>query len=213
MVLSFPLSKDCGVKFDRATKKRRRFEEFGNEDLNITGSTASHCTTCTCCRPSKRPKMKSMDVKEQRAVFRNVRWALDEDGQSSPTKVCKDACEDDDQPARSRQKTLLQLFDFESVPWKAPASSDYVKFGLELIGAPPQHPAPQPSQVGLDDSIGLESALQARNMERWGSALPSLDFRLLSDEYVHARAHIKSMRYTATPLSLPSMCYSSILSH
>jgi hypothetical protein len=81
MVLNLPTSKDCGVKFDRATKKRRRFEELGDEDLNITGSTASHCTTCTCCRPSKQFQMKSMDMKDQSAVFRNVRWALDEDRQ------------------------------------------------------------------------------------------------------------------------------------
>jgi hypothetical protein len=124
-VLSFPNSKDCGVKFDRATKKRRRFEELDDENLNIMGSPASHCTTCTCCRPSKRLKMKSMDTEQQCAVLRNVRWALDEDKQPSPIpkkllqpvlRVCDRYLELTRHAERTRQKKLLQQLSYVPLP-------------------------------------------------------------------------------------------------
>jgi hypothetical protein len=176
MVLSFPTSKDCGVKFDRATKKRRRFEELGDEDLNITESTAPHCLTCKCCRPSKRLEMKSTDIEEQRAVLRNVRWALDEDRQPSPIrkKLLQRGGYDYDynyKPDRTRPDKLLQHLDLENIQWNAPASSDYINFGLELIGAASQHP----SQANPD-----------------------------KDEHVHAGTKLGSLRFEAVPPPLPS---------
>lgn len=67
-----------------------------------------------------------------------------------------------------------------------------VRFGLELIGAPPQHPSQQPSQ--------------ARNAETWDSDLDGLYSRLPSDEHVHAGAHSASLRYEAAPPQLPGRC-------
>lgn len=111
---------------------------------------------------------------------------------------------DGSEDARVRQDRLLQHLDPRSVQWSAPASSDYVNFGLELIGAPPQHPAQQPSQAGLVNSVGLGPASQARNAETWDSDLHRVDFRPQSDEHVHAGAQSASMRYDAAPPQLPA---------
>jgi hypothetical protein len=71
-----------------------------------------------------------------------------------------------------------------------------VNFGLELIGAPPQHSAQQQQPV----TAGLDQVFQARNAETWESDLSPLDFRLPSHEDVGA---IGTLRYDQAPPHLP----------
>ncbi|KAH7384105.1 hypothetical protein DE146DRAFT_759903 [Phaeosphaeria sp. MPI-PUGE-AT-0046c] len=138
-------------------------------------------------------------IKPSLAVLWGVCWMFyDRDGSDDAVLGRGDT--------RVPRNRLLQHLDLRSVQWNAPASSDYVNLGLELIGAPPQHPAqqPSPSQAGIDNSVGLDAASQARNAETWASDLQGVDFRLPSDEHVHAGAHSASMRFDAAPPQLPA---------
>jgi hypothetical protein len=125
---------------------------------------------------------------------------------------------------RVRQDRLLQHLDFPSVPWSAPASSDCkfvhrwfalccvlssvsvliladVNFGLELIGAQPQHLTQQPSPTNV--TVGLEQVYQARNAETWESDLSSLvGFRLPSHEDVDVGG-MGPLRFGQAPPQLP----------
>jgi hypothetical protein len=74
-------SSSCGVKYNRATKKRRRIEET-YEDAAPSAAVSlrsSHCATCTCCRPIKRPKVGNDDETEPTRALRNVCWVLDDE--------------------------------------------------------------------------------------------------------------------------------------
>ncbi|KAH8725915.1 hypothetical protein GQ44DRAFT_615096 [Phaeosphaeriaceae sp. PMI808] len=104
---------------------------------------------------------------------------------------------------RVRQDRVLQHLDFPNVPWSAPASSDYMNFGLELIGAQPQHSALQPSS---NDNVttGLEEVFQARNAETWQSDLsPLLDFRLPERGEVGATGPLRYDQPAPPQLQLP----------
>ncbi|KAF1921559.1 hypothetical protein BDU57DRAFT_510429 [Ampelomyces quisqualis] len=111
------------------------------------------------------------NIKPSLAVLWGVCWMF-YNGDSSASDAKADT--------RVRQERLLQHLDFPSAPWSAPASSDYVNFGLELIGAQPQHSAQQPSQA--DGTVGLDQVFQARNADTWESDLSPLSFRLPTHE-------------------------------
>ncbi|KAL5114168.1 hypothetical protein ACEQ8H_007965 [Pleosporales sp. CAS-2024a] len=107
-----------------------------------------------------------------------------------------------DEPAakadtRVRQNKLLQQLDFpHHVPWNAPASSDYLNLGLELIGAQPLHATQQANLTA-----GLDNVFQARGTETWQSDLSPLSFRLpSSEEHIGA---IASLRYDHAPPQMP----------
>jgi len=122
---------------------------------------------------------------------------------------------------RVRRDRVLQQLEFPSVQWDTPASSDCkfacccflssrsvsvlnradVNFGLQLIGAQPQHSAQQPSPDNV--TAGLDEMFQARNAENWSSDLSPSDFRLPSHEDVGA---IGSLRYGQAPPQLPGRC-------
>ncbi|KAF2825808.1 hypothetical protein CC86DRAFT_382799 [Ophiobolus disseminans] len=99
---------------------------------------------------------------------------------------------------RVRRDRMLQQLDFPNVPWSAPASSDYFNFGLQLIGAQPQHNAQQPSPDNV--TAGLDEMFQARNAEFWSPDHSPLHSRLPSHEHVGA---IGSSRYGRAPPQLP----------
>jgi hypothetical protein len=127
-----------------------------------------------------------------------------------------------DQAARAgdrvRQDRVLQHLDFSHVQWSAPASSDCkfacccfsasssvsvlmladVNFGLELIGAQPQHNAQQAAPANV--TAAFDGVFQARNTDSWDSDLSPLDFRLPSHEDVGA---IGSPRFGRAPPQLP----------
>ncbi|KAH7067265.1 hypothetical protein BKA63DRAFT_521849 [Paraphoma chrysanthemicola] len=115
----------------------------------------------------------------------------------------RDASEHDGRSdGRVRTDRVLQQLDFPSVQWNTPASSDYVNFGLELIGAHPQHAAQQPSPNNVP--AGRNEVLQARNADFWQPDLsPSSDvqFRLPSRQ---DRGAIGQTRYGQAPPQLPS---------
>jgi len=128
---------------------------------------------------------------------------------------------------RVRQDRVLQNLDFRTVHWNAPASSDCkcflglhnvacssksvsvlnvvdYNFGLELIGALPQHQAQQQPHENV--TAGLEELFQARNTGPWETDLsPSSEFRLPSHEDVDAEA-IGSSRYGQAPPQVPGRC-------
>ena len=76
-----------------------------------------------------------------------------------------------------------------------------VNFGLELIGAQPQHAAQQPSHDNV--TAGLDEVFQARNAETWESDLSPFIPRLQGREDVGA---IGSSRYGQAPPQLPGRC-------
>jgi hypothetical protein len=76
-----------------------------------------------------------------------------------------------------------------------------VNFGLQLIGAEPQHTTQQANPANVP--AGLDDVFQARNAETWESDLSPLGFRLPSHEDVGA---IGPMRYDQAPPHLPGMC-------
>lgn len=130
-----------------------------------------------------------------------------------------------DQDARAsnrvRQDRVLQHLDFSNVQWNAPASSDCkfacccfsssscvsvliqadFNFGLELIGAQPQHNAQQPTHANV--TVGRDEAFQARNTDSWESDLSPLNFRPQSHEDVGA---IGSSHFSQAPPQLPGRC-------
>ncbi|KAH7085727.1 hypothetical protein BKA63DRAFT_25317 [Paraphoma chrysanthemicola] len=76
----FNCSSSCGVKSNPATKKPRRVEDFYEEDpmtAEVMTQAASHCDTCTCCRPKKTPKVETTRS-EPVGALKNVCWALAE---------------------------------------------------------------------------------------------------------------------------------------
>jgi hypothetical protein len=73
-----------------------------------------------------------------------------------------------------------------------------VNFGRQLIGATPQHTAPQPRHDNV--TVEFDNMFQARNAEPWESDLSPSDFRLPSPEDVGA---IGSSRYGQAPPQLP----------
>jgi hypothetical protein len=76
-----------------------------------------------------------------------------------------------------------------------------LNFGLELIGAPPQHTTQQANHASV--TAGLEDVFQARNTETWESDLSPLGFRLPGHEDVGA---IGSLRYDQAPPQMPGRC-------
>lgn len=76
-----------------------------------------------------------------------------------------------------------------------------VNFGLELIGAQPQHTTQQANPASV--TAGLEDVFQARNTETWESDLSPLGFRLPSHGDVGA---IGPLRYDQAPPHLPGKC-------
>lgn len=123
---------------------------------------------------------------------------------------------------RVRSDRMLQQLDFpSSVRWNAPASSDCkfacccflslrsvsvlnwvdVNFGLQLIGAQPQHSAQQPSPDNV--TAGLDDMFQARNTDFWPSDLSQSNSRLPSHEDAGA---IGQLRYGPAPPQLPGRC-------
>jgi hypothetical protein len=152
-------------------------------------------------------------IKPSLAVLWGVCWMFYDRESNQPDARAGD---------RVRRDRVLQHIDFRStVQWNAPASSDCkfkfswccllflksvsvlslvdVNFGLELIGALPQHQAQQQPQDNVN--VGLEELFQARNTESWVTDLsPSSDFRLPSHEEVRA---IGSSRYGQAPPQIP----------
>jgi hypothetical protein len=74
-------------------------------------------------------------------------------------------------------------------------------FGLELIGAQPQHNAQQPTHANV--TVGRDEAFQARNTDSWESDLSPLNFRPQSHEDVGA---IGSSHFRQAPPQLPGRC-------
>jgi hypothetical protein len=156
------------------------------------------------------------NIKPSLAVLWGVCWMF-YNGESSAPDAKADT--------RVRQERLLQQLDFPSVPWSAPASSDCksascsscdlsrvsvlkeadVNFGLELIGAQPQHSAQQPLQAAA--AVGLDQVFQARNAETWQSDLSPLTFRLPSHEDDNSNVGaIGLLRYDQAPPQMPGVC-------
>lgn len=77
-------SSDCGVKFDQATRKRRRVEELREDGADITTPEQAHCATCTSCSPVKKRKLDVTSDPEYNKVLRNVRWTMDDKDQTPP---------------------------------------------------------------------------------------------------------------------------------
>jgi hypothetical protein len=80
-----------------------------------------------------------------------------------------------------------------------------VNFGLELIGAQPQHSAQQPSQAA--GTVELDQVFQARNAETWQSDLSPLHFRLPSHEDDNNDVEaIGLLRYDQAPPQMSGVC-------
>ncbi|KAJ4356619.1 uncharacterized protein N0V89_004655 [Didymosphaeria variabile] len=98
-----------------------------------------------------RPLSTSLDIKPSLAVLWGVCWMFYADNQANNGRVPRDA--------------VLQHVDLAG--WRAPEPTEYMNFGLELIGTQPQPAAPQRPQLG--GNVGLSSAmdLRLRNAETW----------------------------------------------
>ncbi|KAL1606370.1 hypothetical protein SLS60_003772 [Paraconiothyrium brasiliense] len=98
-----------------------------------------------------RPLSTSLDIKPSLAVLWGVCWMFYADNLANNGRVPREA--------------VLQHVDLAG--WRAPEPTEYMNFGLELIGTQPQPAAPQRPQLG--GSVGLSSGmdLRLRNAESW----------------------------------------------